>query len=62
MADNNSAPPVYSQHQDEPVDGVQILVTPANNSADFQVGYLGADDHSSIEGEVQIKGGIWDRV
>ncbi|KAF9514074.1 hypothetical protein BS47DRAFT_1343570 [Hydnum rufescens UP504] len=54
MAENGVAPPLYSQHQDEP-SGVQILVTPANNAADFQVGYLGADDHASIEGEVQIK-------
>jgi hypothetical protein len=61
MAENGVAPPLYSQHQDEP-SGVEILVTPVNNAADFQVGYLGADDHASIEGEVQIKGGVWDRV
>ena len=66
----SEAPPTYTQQDDHEqpersvplpagttYDGIQILITPANNATEFQVGHLGADDEpASIEGEVQIKG------
>lgn len=66
------APPGYEERQHQDNDettgdlSLQILITPPHGATAFQVGYLGAqDDHASIEGEVQIKGGAnttWDRV
>jgi neural Wiskott-Aldrich syndrome protein len=42
----------FSEHNDP-----QIIIIPPSLSAQFQKGFLGADDeHAAIEGELQIKG------
>jgi hypothetical protein len=55
-----SEPPTYSQLPD-----TQILIIPSSNSIQFQDGYLGAEERSSVEGEVHVKGampGDWTRL
>jgi neural Wiskott-Aldrich syndrome protein len=53
-------PPTYSQLPD-----TQLLIIPSSNSIQFQDGYLGAEERSSVEGEVHVKGampGDWSRL
>ena len=55
-----AAPPTYSRLPD-----TQLLVIPSSNAAQFQSGYLGVDEISSVEGEVHVKGalpGSWSRL
>jgi hypothetical protein len=66
MSDPHS-PPTYAFSGAEPVGGneLQVLITPSTGSTRFQNGYLGADEHCSIEGEVQIKSAaenLWDKM
>lgn len=64
---DTTEPPTYGQ-QEPAIEGggLQVLITPPTGTTSFQNGYLGADnEHSSIEGEVQIKGAAgraWDKV
>jgi neural Wiskott-Aldrich syndrome protein len=65
---SSEPPPLYTQDacqsfQSSDEDGVtdpedpQILIIPPSQSAQFQKGYLGAEDErAAIEGELQIKG------
>lgn len=61
-------PPTYSQQEETGTqdDSLQVLINPASDAHEFQVGYLGVDgERPSIEGEVQIKGGrtvLWESV
>lgn len=53
-------PPTYSQLPD-----TQLLIIPSSNAIQFQDGFLGADERSSVEGEVHVKGampGDWSRL
>ncbi|KAG8832723.1 hypothetical protein FRC17_000819 [Serendipita sp. 399] len=57
------APPFYSQLSGIPA--TQLLIVPSSNSFQFQNGYLGVDETSSVEGEVHVKGalpGMWNRL
>ena len=70
MADSVAPPPDYTHDSDDLSDesdtSLQVLITPATGASSFQVGRLGLqDEHTSIEGEVHVKGGpgvTWDRV
>jgi neural Wiskott-Aldrich syndrome protein len=72
-------PPLYSRQdatQDKeggepaeiglPEESTQLIIAPANEASQFQMGQLGAPgERAAIEGEIQIKGaheGIWERV
>lgn len=66
MTDHQSPPNYALNDQLSAQSRLQILISPSAGSTAFQNGHLGADnDHSSIEGEVQIKDGtqtIWDKM
>ncbi|KAG8832296.1 hypothetical protein FRC18_005300 [Serendipita sp. 400] len=56
-------PPIYTQLSEVPA--IQLLIVPSSNSIQFQNGYLGVDETSSVEGEVHVKGalpGMWNRL
>lgn len=53
-------PPTYSQLPD-----TQLIIIPSSNSIQFQDGFLGVDETSSVEGEVHVKGAIpgdWNKL
>jgi hypothetical protein len=55
-SDNDEGPSTSEGVLEEP-DDPQILIIPPSQSAQFQKGFLGADDErAAIEGELQIKG------
>lgn len=53
-------PPTYS-----PLPDTQLVIIPARDAIQFQNGFLGVDETSSVEGEVHVKGakpGEWARL
>lgn len=53
-------PPTYTQLPE-----TQLIITPSNNATQFQNGFLGADETTSVDGEVHVKGaspGDWARL